>query len=99
PVAGVLGELARVGDGELVAAALGAVPEYVREEVARLVPGLAPRGGPDPGGSGGEGGGRGRLFLAGGGPVGARGAPRAGGVGWGWWLRMCTGRTVRRWIA
>jgi len=42
PVAGAVGELARVDDGGLVAAALDAVPGYVREEVARLVPGLGP---------------------------------------------------------
>src|SRR5215472_3787702 len=42
PVAGALGALARVDDGGLVAAALDAVPGYVREEVARLVPGLGP---------------------------------------------------------
>src|SRR6516164_7087540 len=48
PVAGAVGELARVDDGGLVAAALDAIPGYVREEVARLVPRLGSAGGPGP---------------------------------------------------
>jgi AAA ATPase domain len=46
PVAAALGELAGVDDGGLLAAALNAGPEYVRGEVARLLPGLAPGGTP-----------------------------------------------------
>src|SRR5262252_4908446 len=70
PVAGALGELARVDDGGLAAAALGAVPGYVRQEVARLVPGLASAGAPGSAGGPGPVGGRddgwrrGRLFSA-----------------------------------
>src|SRR5215467_4773524 len=64
PVAGAVGELARVEDGGLVAAALGAVPGYVAEEVGRLVPGLAPAGGPGPAGGREDGWRRGRLFSA-----------------------------------
>jgi len=54
PVAGALGELARLDDGKVLAAALEAAPGYVRGEVARLLPGL---GGGDetvPGGRDGE---------------------------------------------
>ena len=64
PVAGAMGELARVDDGGLVAAALDAVPGYVREEMARLVPGPAPAGGPGPAGGPDDGWRRGRLFSA-----------------------------------
>src|SRR5215469_9389093 len=70
PVAGALGELARVDDGGLAAAALGAVPGYVRQEVARLVPGLASAGtpgsagGPGPVGGPDDGWRQGRLFAA-----------------------------------
>jgi DNA-binding CsgD family transcriptional regulator/tetratricopeptide (TPR) repeat protein len=63
PVAGALGALARVDDGGVVAAALNAVPGYVREEVARLVPGLARPGKPGPDGRD-DGWRRGRLFSA-----------------------------------
>src|SRR5215813_476736 len=42
PVAGALGELSRLNGGGLLEAALGAVPEYVRGEVVRLLPGLGP---------------------------------------------------------
>jgi len=42
PVAGALGELSRLNGGGLLEAALGAVPEYVREEVVRLLPALGP---------------------------------------------------------
>jgi len=45
PVADALGELARHGGGGLLAEALDAAPGYVREEVGRLLPGLAPGGG------------------------------------------------------
>lgn len=44
PVAAALGELAGVDDGGLLAAALNACPEYVRGEIERLLPGLAPAG-------------------------------------------------------
>ena len=64
PVAGALGELARADDGDLVAAALDAVPGYVREEVGRLVPGLALPGGPGLAGGRDDGWRRGRLFSA-----------------------------------
>ena len=40
PVADALGELGRLKDGRLLAAALDACPGYVREEVGRLLPGL-----------------------------------------------------------
>src|SRR5215469_2489167 len=42
PVAAALRELAGIDNGGLLAAALDAAPRYVRGEVARLVPGLAP---------------------------------------------------------
>jgi predicted ATPase len=64
PIAGALGELARVDDGGLVAAALDAVPGYVREELARLVPGLGSAGGPGALGSRDDGWRQGRLFSA-----------------------------------
>jgi DNA-binding CsgD family transcriptional regulator len=71
PVAGALGELARLDGGRLLDAALAAAPQYVRREVARLLPGLgpdsgrdsAPDSGPDQGGWE-HGWQRGRLFLA-----------------------------------
>ena len=50
PVADALAELARLEDGRLLAAALDAAPEYARQEVARLVPGLSPAGGTGLGG-------------------------------------------------
>jgi DNA-binding CsgD family transcriptional regulator len=62
PVADALGELRRLADGRLLAAALDAAPEYVREEVARLLPGLSPGGGTVPDGRDGEWS-RGRLFA------------------------------------
>ena len=94
PVAAALGELARLDGGGLMEAALDAAPGYVRAEVGRLLPGLGPGGGPGPGGRD-EGWRRERLFSAvaelldavAGGP----------GAGSGWWSRMCTGRTARRW--
>jgi predicted ATPase len=46
PVSDVLGELARLDSGGLLAAALDAAPGYVRDEVGRLLPGLSPGGGP-----------------------------------------------------
>jgi DNA-binding CsgD family transcriptional regulator len=64
PVAAALGELARLDDGELIEAALGVTPEYVRGEVGRLVPGLGPGGGPGPAGGRDEGWQRERLFSA-----------------------------------
>ena len=54
PVADVLGELARLDGGGLLAAALDAAPGYVREEVVRLLPGLSPGGGPVRDGQAGE---------------------------------------------
>jgi DNA-binding CsgD family transcriptional regulator len=62
PVAGALGELSAVDGGRLVEAALGVAPGYVRREVGRLVPRLAP----GEAGQGGQGGGwrRERLFAA-----------------------------------
>ncbi len=62
PVADALGELSRLGDGRLLDVALGAVPRYVRTEVARLLPQLEAG---EPGrGSTVEGWQRERLFLA-----------------------------------
>ena len=40
PVADALGELGRLKDGRLLAAALDACPGYVRDELGRLLPGL-----------------------------------------------------------
>src|SRR5215475_10496283 len=54
PVADVLGELTRLDGGGRLAAALDAAPGYVREEVGRLLPGIAPVGGADRDGSAGE---------------------------------------------
>ena len=94
PVAAALGELARLDGGGLLEAALDAAPGYVRGEVGRLVPGLGPGGGPGPGGRD-EGWQRERLFSAVAELLDAvAGSP---GPGSGWWSRMCTGRTVRRW--
>ena len=64
PVATALGELARLDGGALVEAALDAVPEYVRGEVGRLLPGLGSGGGPGLAGGRDEGWWRGRLFSA-----------------------------------
>ena len=64
PVAAALGELARLDDGRLLAAGLAAAPEYVRQEVGRLVPGLGLDGGRDPLGGRDEGWQRERLFAA-----------------------------------
>ena len=64
PVAAALGELAGLDDGELIEAALGVTPGYVRGEVGRLVPGLGPGGGPGPAGGRDEGWQRERLFSA-----------------------------------
>ena len=44
PVADALGELARLDDGRLLAAALDAAPPFVREEIRRLLPQLNPGG-------------------------------------------------------
>jgi DNA-binding CsgD family transcriptional regulator len=63
PVASALGELARLGGGDLMAAALSAAPGFVRAEAGRLVPQLGPGGGPGPDERGG-GWQRGRLFAA-----------------------------------
>ena len=54
PVADALGELGRLNGGGLLAAALDAAPGYVREEVARLLPGMDPGGGTGPAGRDGE---------------------------------------------
>ena len=54
PVADALGELGRLEGGGLLAAALDAAPGYVREEMGRLLPGMDPDGGTDPGGRDGE---------------------------------------------
>ena len=97
PVAAALGELARVDGGGLMEAALDAAPGYVREEVGRLVPGLGPAGGPGLAGGRDEGWQRERLFSAVAELLDA--VARQSGAGSGWWSRMCTGRTVRRWIA
>ena len=59
PVATAIGELGRLANGTLLAAALEAAPDYVRAEVGRLGPG----GGTGPGGRG-EGWRRERLFSA-----------------------------------
>jgi DNA-binding CsgD family transcriptional regulator/tetratricopeptide (TPR) repeat protein len=64
PVAAALDELARVDGGALVAAALDAAPDYVRAEIGRLLPGLAPGGGPGSAGGPDEGWQRRRLFAA-----------------------------------
>lgn len=63
PVAAALGELARVDGGALMEAALAAVPDYVRVEMARLLPGLASDTEPGPGGWE-QGWQQGRLFAA-----------------------------------
>jgi DNA-binding CsgD family transcriptional regulator len=57
PMADAVAELGRRQGGRLLGAALDAAPEYVREEVGRLVPGLdpkSPRGGTAPDGRDGE---------------------------------------------
>jgi DNA-binding CsgD family transcriptional regulator/tetratricopeptide (TPR) repeat protein len=54
PVADVLGELARLDGGGLLAAALDAAPGWVRGEVGRVVPGLGADGGTGLGGRDGE---------------------------------------------
>jgi hypothetical protein len=61
PVAEAMGQLSRLDGGELLEAALGMVPPYVRAEVERLLPQLEPGGTP----AGGRGGGwrRERLFA------------------------------------
>jgi hypothetical protein len=81
PVAGALSELARVDDGELVAAALNLVPGYVREEVGRLLPGLDPADGPGPAGVRDDGWRRGRPFSAVAELLDAVAGLRGGGVG------------------
>jgi DNA-binding CsgD family transcriptional regulator len=63
PVAAGLGELARLDGGGLLDAALSAAPQYVRREVARLLPRLGADVGPEQGGWD-QGWQRGRLFLA-----------------------------------
>ena len=62
PVATALGELAGLEGGGLLAAALEAAPEYVQEEVGRLLPGLRPGSPAVPAGGGGWQ--RERLFSA-----------------------------------
>jgi DNA-binding CsgD family transcriptional regulator/tetratricopeptide (TPR) repeat protein len=54
PVRAALGELARLDGGRLLAAALDAAPEYVREEVGRLLPGMDPDRATGPDGQAGE---------------------------------------------
>src|SRR5215471_1889766 len=81
PVAGAVGELARVDDGTLVVAALDAVPGYVREEMARLVPGLGPGSGLGAAGGRDDGWRRGRLFSAVAELLDAVAGCRGGGVG------------------
>ena len=63
PVASALGELAGLGDGKVLAAALGAAPGFVRGEVGRLLPQVGPGGGPGWGGQDGRWR-RERLFAA-----------------------------------
>jgi DNA-binding CsgD family transcriptional regulator len=53
PVEGALGELSRLDGGGLLETALAMVPQFVREEVARLLPQLGP-GGAGTGGRGGR---------------------------------------------
>ena len=77
PVAAALGELARLGDGTLLEAALDAAPGYVRGEAARLLPWLGPGDGPGLVGGRDEGWRRERLFTAVAELLGA--AARAGG--------------------
>jgi DNA-binding CsgD family transcriptional regulator/tetratricopeptide (TPR) repeat protein len=48
PVGDALGELARLEGGRLLTVALDAVPGYVRDEMARLLPGLGPGSGTAP---------------------------------------------------
>jgi DNA-binding CsgD family transcriptional regulator len=48
PVGDALGELARLAGGRLLTGALDVAPGYVRDEVARLLPGLGPGGGTAP---------------------------------------------------
>jgi DNA-binding CsgD family transcriptional regulator len=62
PVADALGELGRLEDGRVLAAALADVPGWVRDEIARLLPGMAPRGSTAPGGPA-AGWNRARLFT------------------------------------
>jgi DNA-binding CsgD family transcriptional regulator len=45
PVADALGELGRLEDGRVAAAALADVPGWVRDEIARLLPEMTPPGG------------------------------------------------------
>jgi DNA-binding CsgD family transcriptional regulator/tetratricopeptide (TPR) repeat protein len=54
PVKDALGELASLEGGRLLAAALDAGPDYVREEVRRLLPGMDPDAGTGPDGQDGE---------------------------------------------
>ena len=96
PVAQALRELGGLQGGRLLEEALAAAPAYVREEVGRLLPRLGPGDGPAAGGRG-EGWRRERLFSAVADLLGAV-AGRCCGRGRGWWSRMCTGRTARRWI-
>ena len=96
PVAAALGELARLDGGGLLEAALDAAPGYVRGEVGRLLPGLG-RGAAGPGAAGTRGGGGSGCSPAVAELLDAVAAQRAPGRGW--WSRMCTGRTARRWIS
>src|SRR5215813_2640085 len=54
PVKDALGELASLEGGRLLAAALDAGPDYVREEVRRVLPGMDPDDGTGPDGQDGE---------------------------------------------
>ena len=63
PVASALGELGRLDGGKVLEAALETAPEYVRDEVGRLVPGLGP--GRRPGAGGRDGGWRRERLFAG----------------------------------
>ena len=54
PVAEALGELGKLDDGGLLAAALDDTPAYVRAEVGRLLPGIGTGGGAVPDARGGE---------------------------------------------
>jgi DNA-binding CsgD family transcriptional regulator len=62
PVASALDELARMGEGRVLAAGLAAAPAFVQAEVGRLLPRLGPGGGPGWDGRG-EGWPRERLFA------------------------------------
>ena len=54
PVADAVGDLLRLQGGRLLTAALAAAPDYVRNELRRLLPGLGPDGGAAPDGADGD---------------------------------------------